>query len=276
MRNKLFHSSPKYLGEIKELAGSVDYILEVVDARAPQKTRNPVINEIASRRNAILILNKADLADPVITAKWLSFYKKAGLEALSFEPGKTADSITGVINRLKPKAEKSRFNRARRVMVAGTPNVGKSTILNSLIKRKSLKTGDVAGITRGKQWIRLKPGLELLDTAGILPPFVSESNRFYTAALGILPDSLWDPFEIAVWLIDEARPAGLIDSMEKRYKAENLAGKNAEDILLAAGARRGVLRSGGEIDLNRVTDIFLKEFRGGMLGRFSLEEPLKG
>ena len=273
MKKHTFHSSPKYLGEIKDLAGSVDFILEVVDARAPEKTRNPIIKEIASSRKIILILNKADLAYSEITARWVSCYQKNGLEALSFEPGKPANSIINLINQIKTKALKPRFKRALRIMVAGTPNVGKSTILNSLLKRKAVKTGDIAGITRGKQWIRLKPGLELLDTAGILPPFISQSNRFYVALLGIMPSSQWDPYEVAAWLLREERPHKLIRDMEERYKVKNLAEKNAEDILLTIGAQRGTLRSGGEIDLNRVTEIFLKEFRGGLLGRYSLEKP---
>ncbi len=273
MKKHTFHSSPKYLGEIKDLAGSVDFILEVVDARAPEKTRNPIIKEITSPRKNIIILNKADLADPEITGRWLRYYKKTASEALSFEPGKPAASLINVVNQLKDKGAKPRFKRALRIMVVGTPNVGKSTILNTLLKRKAVKTGDIAGITRGKQWIRLKPGLELLDTAGILPPFISQSNRLYIALLGIMPSSQWDPFEVAVWLLGEGRPHKLISDMEERYKASNLSGKNAEDILLAIGAQRGSLRSGGEIDLNRVTEIFLKEFRSGILGRYSMEEP---
>lgn len=266
--------SPRFLNELKEQIKAVNYVLEVLDARAPQSSSNPYIRKITGVKQNILILNKTDLAQKNITLQWLEYYKKQGYKALSFNTGQPASLIFNQLELFNAKPQNERFKRPCRIMVAGTPNVGKSTIINTLLRRKAARTGDRSGITRGRQWIRLKPGLELLDTAGVLPPFINEETRKKLAALGVLPVTQWDPPEIAAWLIDEIRPAGLIDSMEKRYAKKGPdVKKDTESFLRIIGEKRGCLRSGGEADLYQASEIFLKEFRDGQLGGFSLEKP---
>lgn len=274
MSGNKYKGSPRYLNEIKEQVKAVNYVFEILDARAPQSTGNRFIREITDNNKSIIILNKSDLAQKDVTERWVDYYKKQGYNAFSFSAGEPSSILYNMLQKLSSQTKKGRFKRPDRIMVAGIPNVGKSTIINSLLRRKAVRTGDRSGITRGRQWIRLKQGFELLDTAGVLPPFLNKETHKMMATLGVLPVSQWDPLETAGWLIDEIRPAGLVAGIKSRFGISEVSNNSSiEEILLAVGAKRGCLRSGGEIDLYQASEIFLKEFREGLLGTFSLEIP---
>ncbi|MFY9113759.1 MAG: ribosome biogenesis GTPase YlqF [Dethiobacteria bacterium] len=274
-RKNINHGSARHLKEIEEQIKAVNYVIEVLDARAPQSSSNPALGKIIGKIQKIIVLNKSDLADPKITDKWLYYYKKEGMSALSFSIRHPASTIFSILDRLNAHSKRTRFRCPHRILVAGIPNVGKSTIINSLLRRKAAKTGDRPGITRGRQWIRLKEGWELLDTVGIIQPFVNDKTFNVLASLGVLEDSQFDPLEVTDWLLQESGIEGFKEGIGRRFGDRIPDGAlHTDEILGWIGSRRGCLKAGGEIDLNQAAHILLKEYRDGLLGRYSMELPV--
>ena len=254
----------------------VDLIIELLDARLPMSSRNPDINKLGQGKARLILLNKADLADPVENDKWLKYFKASGAEAVlldSRSSGGMNDIRSAVRAACREKRERDARrgikNRPVRAMVAGIPNVGKSTFINSYAKKAVAKTGNKPGVTKGKQWIRLSNELELLDTPGILwPKFEDESVGLHLAMTGSINDEILPKEELAMAiaaLMKSAYPGRL----GERYGADEERGE--AQLLLAVAERMGCIKKGGEPDTLRAAALLIDDFRAGRLGRISIE-----
>lgn len=268
---------------IQEQLKLVDVVIELVDARLPMSSRNPLIDElVAERKPRIVILNKEDLADPQRTKYWINhFNEQQQCRAIAFNAtvGKKVlisqlkEALKTLTAEKRARMEKKGIKRqAIRCMVVGIPNVGKSTFINILVGKKSAKTGDKPGVTRGTQWIRLEDDIELLDTPGILwPKFDDEVVGFRLAASGAISDEVFSLDDVAYQLIvflQKQYPRVLAE----RYKlTEEQLSEEAAAIMEAIGANRGFLLKGGAIDYTKTARILITEFRNGKLGRITLE-----
>lgn len=261
----------------------VDLVAEVVDARIPVSSRNPDIDTMVGDRPRLIIFNRADQADPVMSAHWMAWFRGKGYGVLETDAksGKGVSQFSAAAkNVLKDKLvawkAKGQVGRPIRAMVVGVPNVGKSTFINKVARRKSAKASDRPGVTRGKQWVSVDAGLELLDTPGILwPKFEDEITGLHLAFTGAVKDEVTDVEGLACALLEllqERYPKAL----EERYKLEvNSDSIQGWELLEQCARKRGMLISGGEVDTERMSKVLLDEFRGGKLGRFTLEIPEK-
>lgn len=259
----------------------VDIVVEIVDARIPISSRNPDIDAICGNKPRIVMLNRADQADPQLTRAWADYFNKTlGI------PAAAADSRAGTgVGQMAALArsalkeqiarwkEKGQVGRPIRAMVVGVPNVGKSTFINKAAKRKSAKTGDRPGVTRGKQWVSVDSGLELLDTPGILwPKFEDETTGLHLAFTGAVKDEVTDLEGLACALLELLRDR-YPQAVKERYKVAEMEGRQGWELLEDCAKNRGMRISGGEVDTERMAKLLLDEFRGGKLGRFTLEAP---
>lgn len=267
---------------MEEQIALVDLVVEVVDARIPASSKNPYLDELWKRRPRIIALNKADLADPAKTARWRAWYEAQGYGTILLDAlhGKGVSEIAPLAQKLcaeklAREQERGRQQRALRLMITGIPNVGKSTLINRIAGRKeAAKTGNKPGVTKGKQWIRLRGGLEMLDTPGILwPKFEDPEIGKKIACIGSIREETLDTYTLAGILLDYLRPEyqGLLQERYKLSKEE--LSQSAEELLLTIGAHRGYKVSGGRIDWERTAKVILDEFRDGKIGRITLETP---
>ncbi len=265
---------------IEENIKLVDIVIELVDARAPLSTKNPDIDKFAAHKLRIIVLNKADLANPALTEAWTKWYTSENVRVVSVisTSGKGIKDVTKIAeDLLKEKIERDksrgRIYRPIRAMIVGIPNVGKSTFINTLVGKGTAKTGDKPGVTKGKQWVKIKKGFELLDMPGILwPKFEDQLVAKKLAYLGSINDGILDIRELSLEFLSFARefyPEALIE----RYKLENITEGSDYDILLQIGKNRGLLATKGEIDELRTAKLIIDEFRSGRLGKLTLEMP---
>lgn len=256
----------------------IDLVIELVDARIPISSRNPDIDKMAVGKARLILLNKSDLADGAKNAEWVKYFTEKGAHVLKIDSRNKADmkAVSAVIaEACKEKKERDRkrgiINRPVRAMVAGIPNVGKSTFINSFAGRACAKTGNKPGVTKGKQWIRLNKDVELLDTPGILwPKFDDAMVGIHLAFIGSVNDNIIDLTQLAAELaefLNKEYPKVLCE----RY-GETAVGDKTE--LLGAIARaRGCLKKGGELDYDKAAVMLLDDFRSGKLGRITIEAP---
>ena len=267
---------------IAEDLGHVDLVAEIVDARIPRSSRNPDIDELVGEKPRILILNRADQAAPAMNRLWADWFRGRGYTVLetSAKDGKGVGQFSAAARAaLKDKLEqwqaKGQVGRPIRAMIVGVPNVGKSTFINQVARRKSAKAGDRPGVTRGKQWVAVDATLDLLDTPGILwPKFEDETTGLNLAFTGAVKDEIMDVETLAcrfMDLLNRRYPAAL-----GRYKLEADPAAQGWELLERAARKRGFLISGGEPDTERMARILLDEYRSGKLGRFTLETPEDG
>ena len=258
----------------------VDLVAEVIDARIPRSSRNPDIDELAGEKPRLIILNRADQADPALNRAWGKWFRDRGCAVLETD-SKTGAGVNQFSNVVKEALkeqiarwrEKGQVGRPVRVMVVGVPNVGKSTFINKVARRKSAKAQDRPGVTRGKQWVAVDAGLDLLDTPGILwPKFEDQEVGRRLAYTGAIKDDIMDVEELGCTLMEELS-ARYPQALAERYKLTPEPDTPGWELLEAAGRKRGFLISGGEVDLERMARVLLDEFRGGKLGRFTLEAP---
>lgn len=258
---------------------AVDLIIELVDARAPMATRNPDIIALGRGKERIIVMNKADLAEDSVSAAWVQWFRAEGAECFLMD-ARSRKNLKQLLSLIEAacaaKREKDRkrgiLNRPVRAMVAGIPNVGKSTLINTIAGRSSAKTGNKPGVTKGNQWIRLNRSVELLDTPGILwPKFEDQRIGEMIAFLGSVNEMLVEPTELATELIRFLQANGKADGFQARYELEK--GCSAAEALLRIAEKRGCLLSGGVPDCDKAAGIVMTEYRAGMLGRISLEVP---
>ncbi len=259
----------------------VDVVVELLDARIPASSKNPEIDSIIQNKPRLLVLNKADTADAGRTEEWARWYKSQGIQAIF------VDSIKGTgLNKLKVQLkammkdrfardrEKGRLFRPIRTMIVGIPNVGKSTFINKIAGKAVAVTGDRPGVTKGKQWIRLNPEIDLLDTPGILwPKFDDQNIALNLAFTGAIKDDIMDVTEVAAALAQKLS-VEYPEIFAGRYKLQSIEGLTGYELLQTAGKNRGCILPGGEVDLRRIAIILLDEFRGGKIGKITLEQPV--
>lgn len=265
--------------EIQNNLKLVDAVIEIRDARIPKSSKNPDIDTLCAGKPRVILLNKSDLTDPKVTKAWkesLTNNETVVLEVNALK-GEGLNAIKpALLKLLKEKHDRLRAKGlvkiTTRVMVVGIPNVGKSTFINKMAKNNIAKTGDRPGVTKNKQWIKTKLGIELMDTPGVLwPKFEDEIVGLNLAFTGAIKDEIMDTEELALKLVErlqETNPEALMT----RYKLTELQ-ENPLDNLDAIARKRGAIMSGNQIDYNRIAGIILDEFRGGKIGKISLEKP---
>ena len=256
---------------------AVDVAAELLDARIPLASANPMGEELLSGKPRIVILNKADLADPEMTKAWESYYKRKGVAAVSMSCGNGKDKkkfLRLIKKAAGPMLEKWKRRglktRLARIMILGIPNVGKSTLINFISGTAAARTANTPGHTRGKQWVRLSQGLDLLDTPGVLwPKFEDQVAALRLAATGAIAGDVFDADTVVPELMRVlARTAP--DALREKYGIEDAAA-DPQILLAQAGKRRGCILPGGAIDYARVQTMILNDFRSGKLGRITLD-----
>lgn len=269
--------------DMTENVRKVDLVMEVLDARIPRSSRNPDIDEIAQNKYRLILLNKSDLAEKAVTDAWIRHFEAQGLRAVSLD-GRTKTalkyiekSIAAVCADLIEKRRKKGILKPQvRVLVAGIPNTGKSTIINSLAGKNSLKTGNKPGVTKASQWLQAGGSLSLLDTPGILwPKFDDEETGTHIAYIGSLGEGIADPVLLARELLGELL-RGHRDLLNERYGTAFSGDEDPREALLRIAEVRNIVKAGGEPDEERTAVLFLNEFRSGKIGRISLERPENG
>lgn len=257
----------------------VDVVIELLDARIPFSSANPMLAEIIKTKPRMIALNKIDLADPGMTKKWLNYFKAQGIIAVGIDSakGRGMKQLVSAAEMLaKPKTEKFVAKgakvRAARCMILGIPNVGKSSLINRLAGAVKAKTADKPGVTRAKQWIKIGSNLDLLDTPGILwPKFEDKTVGLKLAFTGAINDDIYDREQVTALLLEVMRrdyAARLIE----RFKFKGELPESGLDLLEAIGRKRGCLVKGGLVDLEKAQNIVLNEFRAGKLGLVTLDE----
>ena len=265
--------------EIEESIKLVDVVIEIVDARIPKSSRNPVLNEIISGKPRVIVLNKADLANRNETKKWIEHFKKYNQVAIEVNSNQGI-GVKDVVNAtydfmsemLKKKEKKGQVGASVKAMIVGIPNVGKSTFINKIAGKSTAATGNKPGVTKKNQWVRLNDKIQLLDTPGVLwPKFEDEITARHLAYIGTIKDTILDVEELALHLIEEL----LVCDKEKlfeRYKiSDDFEYEMPVEVMEEIGRKRGCLVRGGEIDYTKVANILLDEFRCGKIGNITLE-----
>ena len=282
---------PGHMAKTRRIMASnlklVDIVVELCDARIPQSSRNPEIDKIVGKKPRLMLLNKADCADAAATEQWLTYYRKKGIPAMACDcrSGRGVKNLLPAVREVLAEKiaawnEKGMVGRPIRMMIVGIPNVGKSSLINRLSGTRSAKVEDRPGVTRGKQWVSLEDGVELLDMPGVLwPKFEDPVVGEHLAFTGAVRDEILDIEGLSYRLLELLQDL-YPEAVNTRYKTdirpeEELKG---HEILERIGRKRGMLISGGEIDTERAAVNVLDEYRGGKLGRITLEpvgRPLK-
>ncbi len=257
----------------------VDVVIELLDARIPFSSRNPMVAELIGNKPRLTLLTKYDLADPAVVTSWIEYFQANGIRALAIS-ATTGHGINRIFDELssltveKRKRDEKRGikNRNIRTMIIGIPNVGKSALINRLVNKRVARIGDRPGITKGQQWIRITDGVDLLDTPGILwHKFEDEEIGYRLALTGAIKDELLHFDDLAIYLINyvmEHYPEYIIN----RYNIDTNSGE-AVEIIEKIAVKRGCLLSGDRVDFDRAAELIIRELRSGLLGRYCLEKP---
>ncbi|OZU90338.1 ribosome biogenesis GTPase YlqF [Virgibacillus indicus] len=267
--------------EVEEKLKLVDFVMELVDARAPLSSQNPMLQQVLQTKSKMIVLMKKDLADDRETEKWITYFKERDIPAIAINVNDKSD-IKRVIQLAKELGQEKMDKllkkgiqpRPARAMIVGIPNVGKSTLINRLANKKIAKTGDRPGVTKQQLWIKVKKDFELLDTPGILwPKFEDEIVGYRLAAIGTIKDQLLSLQDITAFVISYLQQ-NYPERMEERFHIS----RDMEDMLEifeVIGKLRGALESGGNVNFDKVSDIVIRDLRTGRLGKITLESPPK-
>ncbi|WP_374721898.1 ribosome biogenesis GTPase YlqF [Peribacillus tepidiphilus] len=267
--------------EVTEKLKLIDIIYELVDARIPLSSRNPMIDEIIQHKPRLILLNKADLADPEKTKEWIDYFSSQGHKAIAInsQAGSGLHQITSTSKEiLREKLEKMKSKgikpRAIRAMIVGIPNVGKSTFINRLAKKNIAKTGNTPGVTKAQQWIKVGKELELLDTPGILwPKFEDQEVGLKLALTGAIKDALLNLQDIAVYglrFLENEYP----ERLKERYQLTDIP-EDIVELFDEIGTKRGCLTGGGIVDYDKTAELIIREIRSEKLGRLTFDRPIK-
>ena len=256
-----------------------DVVIELLDARIPGSSKNPDMDDLIGNRKRLFILNKADMADPAVTAKWVDYYTSQGIKVLTMDSRvrKQTLAVTNAVKEVckeKLERDKRRGIAARpiKAMVAGIPNVGKSTFINSFVGKATAKTGNKPGVTRGNQWIRISKDINLLDTPGILwPKFEDQQIGLNLAYIGSINDNILELNEVTYNFIEYIKD-NYCNILVERYMIEDVGDSN--EIINKIAELKKSIKKGGEPDIDKTCRLILDDFRSGKLGRISLEQPL--
>lgn len=258
---------------IEENLKLVDLVIEVVDARIPVSSRNPIIDQLVGGKRRVIILNKSDLSDPSANEEWKEKFKKDGnmVVTMNCMKGQGSQQLMKLLASLQAEKNEGQIrNKPLRMMIVGVPNVGKSSLINRLTGRKSAKTGDRPGVTRGKQWLSLASGMQLLDTPGILwPKFEDPKAGLDLAFCGSIKDEILDVSDLALELVKVLQDK-YPDNLIARYKIEAIC-ETPLETMEAIARKRGFILAGKRIDYERCARTLLDEFRGGLIGNITLE-----
>ena len=270
----------------------IDVVVEILDARIPKSSANPDLQEWVKGKKKIVILNKSDLAEENVNKEWIAYFKKQGIEAILTDSnsGKGIEDAIKAIEKINKEDKeyfdkKGRTGKSIRVMIVGIPNVGKSSFINRITKKASAEVGNRPGVTRQKQWVKVKENISLLDTPGILwPKLEQEEVAFNLAYTGTIKDDILSKVDIAYYLLkyllEQKR-----ENVTQRYKldkelveqilnnTDNPENENILEILYMIGKKRGTIVSGGNVDEEKVSNLIIEEFRSGKLGKITLERP---
>lgn len=254
----------------------VDVVIELCDARLPLSSRNPDLKRLTEKKERVLLLGKSDLADPALTSEWLNLFKRQGLSCMALDMNRQAKAALALIEKAaKETVERSAqrgIKKTVRAMVVGVPNVGKSTLINRLHGGSIAKVGDMPGVTRANQWVKVTPYLELLDTPGLLWPRLDDPLAARRLAyIAAIRDEVLDTAQLAIQLLTDLI-AVTPKTVQERFKIKDLSLRGPE-LLDAVCVGRGFLMKGGVYDTERACKVVLDEFRGGRLGRITLEAP---
>ena len=265
------HLTRKAIGErIKD----IDVVIEMLDARLPGSSANPMLAELIQSKPGLKVLSKQDLADPVRTALWLDHYNAMpGVRAIGLDTSMAspAKALIDACQQLAPL--RGGMVKPMRVLICGIPNVGKSTLINTLKGKRAAKTGDEAGVTKMEQRITLADDFYLYDTPGVLwPRIIVAQSGYNLAASGAIGINAFDDEEVALELLNYLIP-NYPEALTNRYKITDVAGRTDEDMLDAIGRQRGAIQSGGRINTTKAADIVIHDFRSAALGRLTLETP---
>lgn len=266
------HATRKAIAE--RMKTGIDVVIELLDARMPGSSANPLLAELTGNKPKLKVLNKRDLADPERTEAWLTHYNaQAETRAIALDASEStpAQKLLAACRALAPN--RGGEGRPLRILICGIPNVGKSTLINTLAGRKAARTGDEAGITKNEQRIALASDASLYDTPGMLwPKIIVPRSGYHLAAAGAIGRNAYDEQEVALELIETLQTV-YADRLEARYKLSDTAAMRSEDLLEAIGRMRGAVQSGGRVDWQKSAEIVLNDYRSGALGRITLETP---
>lgn len=266
---------------LQENLKMIDVVVEILDARAPLASRNPDFDDLFTGKARVVLLNKSDLADSNATKRWITHFNRRGIEAAGISAtggGAKKTTVTLIEKAAKPRVDALKakgINKVVRCMIVGIPNVGKSTLINRIAGQNRAEVGDKPGVTRGKQWVKITPYLELMDTPGMLwPKLEDQALAKHLAFLGSIKDEVMDSEELAtdlLALLQQMSPA----QVTERY-SKLTAQTPKEDLLKAVCLSRGFLLRGGELDTERAAHVSLDEYRAGKVARVTLEQPEAG
>ncbi|MFD2612979.1 ribosome biogenesis GTPase YlqF [Paenibacillus gansuensis] len=271
--------------QIQEKLKLIDIVIELLDARVPLSSRNPMIDEILQDKPRMVVLNKSDLADPQVTEQWVNYFAEAGLNAFPIDASsghRVGDIIPKakfiLADKIQRQLNKGINPRAIRALIVGIPNVGKSTLINKMAGKNIAATGDKPGVTKGQQWIKVGTEMELLDTPGILwPKFEDQQVGYRLATIGSIKEEILHIDDIAFYAV-RYMAKHYLANLQERYGVQHVPedledNREVVEIMEEIGRKRGCIVSGGRVDLDKASMLILRELRAGKMGRISLERP---